>query len=125
MKISLILITFCVMLLLVVPFFAQADTGIISIDIPNPLNYDTTDQIICALIKLLNTIAFGVALIMVIWGGIQIMTGMTTGEKESKVVKGKKTIMWAVIGYAIVFLVKFIIGFVIELLGGATTGICS
>lgn len=121
MKFTLIL--FCV-IFLVAPIFVQANGGIVSVDIPNPLNYETIEEIICALTKLLKTIAFGIALIMVIIGGIQIMTGMTTGEKETKVVRGKKTIMWAVIGYAIVFLVDFIVGFVMELLGGTTTDIC-
>lgn len=121
---KLILILFCAILSLGMPILVQADGGIISVEIPNPLNYNTIQEIICALTKLLKFIAFGVALIMVIVGGIQIMTGMTTGEKETKVVRGKKTIMWAVVGYAIVFLVDFIVGFVMELLGGTASDIC-
>lgn len=87
------------------------------IEITNPLKAKTVDEILTAITGLLKTIALPLAIIMVVWGGIQIMTGTTTGEKESKVVQGKKTITWAVIGYAIIFLVDFIVGFLGELLG--------
>lgn len=84
----------------------------------NPLKATDINGVICGVMKLLLTVSVPIAIIMIIWGGIQIMTGMTTGEKESKVVQGKKTLMWAVIGFAIVFAVNFLIGFVLEILGG-------
>jgi hypothetical protein len=55
---------------------------------------------------------------MIIWSGIQIMTGMATGEKEAKVLKGKKTLMWTILGLAIIISIDFIVGFIKELIGG-------
>ena len=83
----------------------------------NPLKQGDIISIIKAVTNLLSDIAIPVGILVIVWGGIQIMTGHTTGEKESKVIQGKKTIMWAVIGVGIVLLVKFIIGFVAEILG--------
>lgn len=87
----------------------------------NPLNATDINGVICGVMNLLFVVSVPIAIIMIIWGGIQIMTGMTTGEKETKVVQGKKTLMWAVIGFAIVFSTKFIIGFIMEILGGPGT----
>ena len=55
---------------------------------------------------------------MIIWSGIQIMIGMTTGEKEAKVIRGKKTLMWTILGIAIIISIDFIVGFIKELIGG-------
>lgn len=116
--ISLLLIIIFAMLFLVSPTPVLAEAPI---EIHNPLKFNTIQEIICALTGLLKTIGFGIGLIMVIWGGIQLMTA---AGSEEKVTKGKKTIMWAVIGYAIVFLLDFIVGFVVELLGGTPSDVC-
>jgi len=113
MKISLSLILFCTIMAVLAPCFVQAE--IIKID--NPLKYDKIEDIIPAITSVLKGIAISIGVIMIIIGGIQIMTGMMTGEKESKVLKGKKTVTWTVIGVAIVILVDFIVGIVKELLG--------
>ncbi len=115
MKNFLILILFCAILLLVVPGFVQADGGIRIITIPNPLKYNSLDEILVAVTGLLKVIAIGIGTIMVIWSGIMILTA---GGNEESLKKGKKTITWTIIGVAIVFLVDFIVGFVTELLAG-------
>jgi len=99
------------------PFGVRADTEIISITIDNPLKYNKIEDIIPAITGILKAIAISIGAIMIIIGGIQIMTGMMTGEKETKVLQGKKTVTWTVIGVAIVILVDFIVGIVKELLG--------
>lgn len=121
MKFLLIPILFCVIILLVAPIFVQANgvdpcesQDLICID--NPLKHDKIEDIIKAITTLLKTIAIPLGTIMVIWGGIQIMVGMSTGEKEKKVLEGKKTITWAVIGVAIIIGVDLIVGLVKELL---------
>ena len=116
--IFLLLSAFFAILTLVAPIFVSAEEcpkGYVCID--NPLNQGDIPSIIKAVTNLLKDIAIPVGILMIIWGGIQIMTGMSTGEKETKVVQGKKTITWAVIGVAIVILVDFIVGFVKEILG--------
>ncbi len=114
------LILFFTLLALTGPIFVQAQgtdcpAGYICLD--NPLKQDTVNDVVNAVADLLATLAIPLGIIMIVWGGIQIMTGMTTGEKESKVVQGKKTIMWAVIGVAIVLLARALTGFVTEIIG--------
>lgn len=86
--------------------------------IENPLKYKTIEQLIPAITNFLKNIALAIGGIMIIWSGIQIMTGMATGEKEAKVLKGKKTLMWTMLGIAIVISIDFIVGFIKELIGG-------
>lgn len=83
------------------------------IEIPNPLEHDTTEEIIAAITDLLRLIALGIAPIMIIWGGIMIMAA---GGSEEKVTKGKKTLMWTVIGLAIVLAFDFIVDLIAEIL---------
>lgn len=124
----LILSLFFAILTLATPILVSAQgegtcpEGYVCID--NPLTQSSIAGIICAIIGLLKTIALPIAILIIVWGGIQIMVGTTTGEKESKVIQGKKTITYAVIGYAIIFLVDFIVGFVAEILGGPGSNIC-
>jgi len=96
------------------PFGVQADTEIISITIDNPLRYNKIEDIIPAITGILKAIAISIGTILIIWGGVQVMTA---GGSEEKLAKGKKTITWTVIGVAIVVLVDFIVGIVKELLG--------
>ena len=142
MKLStplLFLILFFAILLLARPIFVQAETldeclancaaddnACIKacecthefICIENPLKYGTIGELIPAITNFLKNIALAIGGIMIIWSGIQIMTGMTTGEKEAKVIRGKKTLMWTIIGIAIIISIDFIVGFVRELIGG-------
>jgi len=99
----------CLFLIAVIaPGSAQA------LEIKNPLKYDKIEDIIPAITELLKGIAITLGTVLVIWGGIQIMTA---GGSEEKLTKGKKTITWTVIGVAIVILVDFIVGFIKEILG--------
>ncbi len=81
----------------------------------NPLTATDINGVICGIMNLLFIVSVPIAIIMIIWGGIQIMTA---SGKEEQLNKGKKTLTWAVIGFAIVFSTKFIIGFILEILGG-------
>lgn len=86
--------------------------------IENPLKYDSIDDIVPAITNFLKNTALALGGIMIIWSGIQIMTGMATGEKEAKVLKGKKTLMWTLLGIGIVISIDFIVGLIRELIGG-------
>lgn len=123
MKLStpfLFLTLFFAILLLAGPIFVWANDCDPNrfICIENPLKYDTIENLIPAITNFLKTIALAIGGIMIIWSGIQIMTGMTTGEKEAKVIRGKKTLMWTIIGIAIIISIDFIVGFIKELIGG-------
>lgn len=117
--ILLLLSLFFAMLLLAEPILVYANGTACppkTICIDNPIKYEKIEDILGAIADFLAFIAIPLGIIIVVWGGIQIMAA---GGSEEKVTKGKKTIMWAVIGVGIVLLVKFIVGFVQEILGGA------
>lgn len=115
----LILSVFFAILILAAPIFVSAQgegecpEGYVCFD--NPLKQGDIPSIIEAVTNLLADIAIPLGIIILVWGGIQIMTA---AGSEEKVTQGKKTILWAVVGVAIVLLVKFIVGFVKEILGG-------
>ena len=114
--ILLLLAMFFAMLVLAGPISVQANgtlcpTGIICIE--NPLKYKTIDDIVKAITGSLKTIAIFIGFLMVIVSGIQIMTA---AGSEEQVKKGKKTLMWTIIGVAIVIGVDFIVGIVKEIL---------
>lgn len=101
------------MFLITIPLITQAQV----VEIPNPLKHGDIPSILHAITGLLKIIAIPLATIMIIIGGIQIMVGMSTGEKEKKVIQGKKTITWAVVGLAIILAADFIMGLIKEILG--------
>lgn len=118
--ILLLLALFIAILFLVEPILVRpAAAGFV--EIKNPLEADSITGIICSLTDILKYIAVGVGFVMVIWSGIMIMTA---SGSEEQLRKGKKTLMWTVIGVVIVVGMDFIIGLVIELLGGEVPDVC-
>lgn len=109
--VSLLLILFFATLTLAGPIFVQAAL----ITIPDPLGGKDIGDIVTAITGFLKDLAIGVGGIMIIWGGIQIMTA---GGSEEQVTKGKKTLMWTVIGVAIAISVNFLVAVVTELISG-------
>jgi len=108
-KILLFIIIFAI-LLIAIPLISRA------VKIPDPFGEKTLPDIIKSITGLLKIIAMPVAGIMIIIGGIQIMTGLATGEKEKKVLQGKNTLKWAIIGLAIIIAADFIVGIIKEIL---------
>lgn len=102
MKLLLILL----IVLLFSPFIAQAF-------VQNCGYYSTyTDKLFCVIDNVsvvLYILAGGIALVVIIWGGISYMTA---GGNEDQIKKAKKVIFNGLIGAAIVFCA----GFVLELL---------
>jgi hypothetical protein len=87
--------------------------------IPNPLGSVTFQQVADSIICNLQVIAAPIFAVMVIYGGIQIMSG---AGNPSQIESGKKTLIWAVVGFAVVVLGREIIIFVKEILGAPTGG---
>lgn len=96
-------------LLMLIPVVSNA------IVIPDPLGGKTVGDIINAVMNLLVVLGTGVTVIMIIWGGIRYMT---SGGNEQATTSAKKTIMWAIIGFAILISAKFIIEVVEAVLKG-------
>jgi len=78
---------------------AFADSG--AVNLPNPLG-DSCKDLTCPLntvIDFLYTIAIPLCAIMIIVGGFQMVTAAGDPEKFSK---GRKTILYAVAGFAVI-----------------------
>ncbi len=96
--------------------FAQGrDVGQTSpITLPNPLKTQSITALLDEIATFLLTISVAIAGIMVIIGAFQILT--SAGD-VTKVEKGKKTILYTVIGLAVMLLFKVIIALIAELVG--------
>lgn len=80
----------------------------------NPLGTVTDiSQIVGNVLRALFGILGSIALLMFIYGGF---TWLTSGGAAEKIQKGKDTMVWAVLGIAIVFAAYTIVNFVIDAL---------
>lgn len=91
------------------------------ITLKNPLDCKNDKGEECTILDIIEKItAFiavlgsGIAVLMVIWGGVVYMTA---GSNEEKTKNAKKTIQWALIGLAIIWSANFLIGLLGEILG--------
>jgi hypothetical protein len=109
MKKLLLFIIICAILLIVMPMIVEA------VKIPNPLGEGTEiTDIIAKITEALKIIAIPVGVIMIIISGIQYMTA---GGNEEKATKAKKTILYTIIGVAIVIAADFIVDLIKEITG--------
>lgn len=93
---------------------AGAGGGASSTALPNPLGTVTDiSQIVGNVLRALFGILGSIALLMFIYGGF---TWLTSGGAAEKIQKGKDTMVWAVLGIAIVFAAYTIVNFVIDAL---------
>lgn len=83
--------------------------------IENPLKFGTIPEILDEVAKFLYTIAIAVVTIMVLWGGFQILTA--AGRPE-QIDKGKKTLLYAVIGTVVILVAGGIADLTANILGG-------
>ena len=74
---------------------------------------------LCTLIldigDILRVFGIALALIIIVWSGIQYMTA---GADQTKLDNAKKTLIWGIVGVAIVFAAYFIVGLVQDFLEG-------
>jgi len=117
MKKTLPIIVVCSIILIIIPIIVSAA----GIELKSPLDCGgkecTIPDIINAIAKFIAMVGSGVAVIMIIWGGIQYMTA---GSNEQRVSNAKKTIQWAIIGVAILWSADFLIRLVAWVLGKQT-----
>jgi len=70
--------------------------------LPNPLGRtDSISELIKEIVDWLAQIGGIIAVGMIIWGAIQMLTA---GGNPEKIEKAKKTIFWTVVGYAIILI---------------------
>jgi len=99
--------------------------GLFLLALPLIVNAAVNPEIVlCNLLKniekIIAAIGFGIAVILLIIGGIQYMTA---GGNPEKAEKAKKLMINAIIGIAIVFAAIFILDLVAGLLSGSGIGI--
>lgn len=98
---------------------AAAATALQAAHLENPLGAGVTDirVVIGRVISAILGVTGALALLMFIWGGIIWMTSQ--GEK-ARIEKGQKTLSWAVIGLAVIFVAYAGVRWVITALTQAT-----
>lgn len=98
---------------LLTPFFALAqDSGpgpSDGITLPNPLSGGDIADILNNIIDFLLIIAAPIAVIMTIWAGFLFMTA---GGNQEKVITARRTLLYVIIGVAVLILSKAVISFV-------------
>lgn len=83
--------------------------------IKNPLKFGTIPEILNAVAGFLYALALAVVTITVLWGGFQILTA--AGRPE-QIDRGKKTLLWAVIGTVVILIAGGIADLTADILGG-------
>lgn len=81
----------------------------IEIRIDNPLNYDTFEDLVNAIIGFFFILAVALAPLMIIIGAFYILTA---GGDEKKVNTGKNIILYTVIGLIIILIARGLIGII-------------
>jgi len=84
-------------------------------ELPDPLNMKEggVEGVITKVIKAVLGLVGVLALVMFIIGGL---TWMTSGGSAERVKKGKDTVVWAVLGLALIFFSYAVINFVLNVL---------
>ncbi|HKL17063.1 MAG TPA: pilin [Patescibacteria group bacterium] len=99
-----------VIFLLISPFkvLAQSRT-----ELPQPLGGKNITEVATNIIETILGLVGVLALVMFIYGGI---LWMTSAGNEKQVKKGKDTLVWSVLGLAIIFFSYAILQFVLDVL---------
>jgi len=82
-----------VLVFLFIPFTINA------VEIENPITYESTPELIGALVNFLMMIAIPIATIMIVVAGFYFVTA--TGDPE-KIQKAKRIVLWTLIGLLII-----------------------
>lgn len=89
-------------------------TGGGSITLLNPFGEKTLADIVQAILAALFTLSIPIVSIMVMVGGYQILTA---AGNEERLITGRRTITYAVIGFAVILLANGVVYLIRDLLG--------
>jgi len=109
---SIVFVFASLLLVSVIPVFADTNTGG---GLPNPLAADTIPELLNKIVEFLRDIAAPIVAIMIIVGAFQILFA---GGDPEKFKKGKNTILYTVIAYAIIWIGWGITEIIKDILGG-------
>ncbi len=85
-----------------------------AIDLPNPLGVTTFGDLLNRIINYLIILAAPIVTIMIIWAAFKILSAAGNPEK---VTEGRRTITYAVVGYAVILMAKGLALIVQQILG--------
>lgn len=116
MKKDLFFIIVCCTILIAVPLVIKAQ------GLPNPLRcggqpVETIDGLISCITEALKVLVIPIATVMIIIGGIQYLTSL---GNEDKIRRAKATLLYAIIGVAVVLAVDFMVDLIREVLKKTT-----
>lgn len=87
-----------------------------SVSLTNPLGSQTMAAVLQNVITFLQFIGAPIAIIMVLWGAFEMIT--SAGDPE-KYTKGRETLIWAAIGFAIVLIAGGFASLISNILNGS------
>lgn len=87
------------------------------VSIQNPLKAGSIEELLDSVAFFLYTVAIPLTTIIILFGAFQLLT---SGGNEDKVKAGKRTLLWAVVGFTIVFIAGGVASIISNLLGGAS-----
>ncbi len=118
-RISLLFVLFFAGLLIILPLSqVEAVEGRkITGGLSNPLQADNFAELIEDIIEWLVSIGMVIAVVMIVYSGFLFMV---SGGSEEKVTKAKRTLIWSLIGLAVLLVGRGWISIIQELLGGTT-----
>lgn len=113
-KFSLLLILVIIFLAVSLPLIkVKAQPSPVSI--PNPLDATSFTDLVGDIIVWVRNIGVAIAIIMIIYAGFLFMT---SGGSEEKVTRARKTLIWSLIGLAILIIGGAWITLIKNILGG-------
>lgn len=80
---------------------ASSSTKSVSLEFKNPLNAKDFGELISAITGWIFWLSIPIAVMIIIYAGILILA---SGGDPNKVTKGRKTLLWAVVGLAVIFI---------------------
>jgi hypothetical protein len=95
-------------------FLSQSFVSADAIIIANPLEHNTIEAIIIAVVTFVRNVAFAIAPIIFIWGGFKFYFA---GGDPGKAKEAANLIKWAIVGLAIIIVANGIIYVVQDVIG--------
>lgn len=92
---------------------AMAQGGETPASLGNPLKFDNIPDVLVAIGDFLFTLGVPLAILFILIGAFQFMTA---GGNEERIKKGKKTLLWAIIGLIIILLASAITSIIQDVL---------
>lgn len=111
-----LLFVFCCLSLISRVVLAEEEPDL---NLPNPLKTDDPVVVITRIVKYVLGLVGLIAVIMIIYGGF---VWMTSGGNTEKIKKGKDTVVWAILGLALVFFAYAIINFILKIFVSTGSG---